>query len=281
MIHKYRFEAMTTPCEMQFVCDNHSVADACAQAVLKETKRLEQKYNYFNPNSYLSKINNRKEKHLDSESKQLLQRAKLYYNKTHGLFDITVATLKDNFFQKSLKEFHFCHDKLYQFVGCEHFEINKNNIKFDNEFTKIDLGGFVKEYAVDKAVLILKKYKIKSGYVNFGGDVFVLGKKSNNTKYTVGIKNPKDPSKNILSVELENQALTTSASYERNYHIEDKEFSHIISKNPSSQDILSATVVSNSCVESGVYSTVLMIKKIDIKKDFYLIDENLNIIYND
>jgi len=34
-------------------------------------------------------------------------------------------------------------------------------------------------------------------------------------------------------------------------------------------------------VESGVYSTVLMIKKIDIKKDFYLIDENLNIIYND
>ena len=44
-------------------------------------------------------------------------------------------------------------------------------------------------------------------------------------------------------------------------------------------EILSATVISNSCVESGVYTTSLMVdKNIKTKHVKYLINENLEIV---
>ena len=260
MQYIYKFEAMTSPCELILFSDTKERADKVAGDILSEAKRLEKKYNYFDENSLLWQINRRKESRLDEESKSLLKRAKQYYKMTEGVFDITVATIKDLYTtQKTTHSLLKEKSALLQYVGCEHFEIKKDKIYFDNEFTKIDLGGFVKEYAVDKAVLIVKKNKIKSALINFGGDIYALGRKPNGEKFRVGIKDPKDKNVHIKFIEIENQALTTSASYERNYQIEDQNYSHIISKNESKNHPLSVTVVSKSCIESGVYSTSLMI----------------------
>jgi thiamine biosynthesis lipoprotein len=205
-------------------------------------------------------INARKESVLDHESKSLLLRAKQYYKLTRGIFDITVATLKPLFItQTSLSELNNHKERLLPYVGCEHFEIKKESIVFDNEFTTIDLGGFVKEYAVDRAAQLLKKKKVNAALINFGGDIFALGKKPNGERFRIGIKDPKNPSRHIEFIEIENQALTTSASYERHYIIEEKIFSHIISKQASENGAQSVSVVSSTCVESGVYSTALMI----------------------
>lgn len=279
MLYKYKFNIMTTQCELQIYCTQHSLANSCAEDILKEAKRLEIKYNYFNKTSYLSKINQRDENRLDNETKQIFQRSKGYYKSTQGIFDITTATIKECLNLKMLNEYYETKNKLMPYVGCEHFKINKNKIYFDNDFTKIDLGGFVKEYAVDRAVGILNKNKIKSALVNFGGDLYVLGKKPNNTRFQIGIKNPINLNENLFIVELENQALTTSASYERNVKIEDIELSHIISKKEFQKNILSATVVANSCVESGIYSTVLMLdENIQTKNKTFLVDKELNVI---
>lgn len=253
---------MTSPCEVILFSPTKSKADETAKAILNEAKRLEKKYNYYDPTSYLSSINSRQNSKLDMESKSLFQRAKLYYKATNGIFDITVATLKDLYTtHQTTKELEAQKSALLSYVGCEHFAIKKDKLYFDNIFTKIDLGGFVKEYAVDRAVAIVKKNKIKSALINFGGDIYAFNKKPNGEKFKVGIKDPKDQTKHVKFFEIENQALTTSASYERNYQIEDHSYSHIISKEDSNNIPLSATVISNSCVESGVYSTSLMIDK--------------------
>ncbi len=251
---------MTSPCELTLFSDTKKRADFIAKDILSEAKRLEKKYSYYDLNSLIFKINNREENRLDLESKSLLQRAKQYYTITDSVFDITIATIKDLYItQKTTLSLLKEKTALLQYIGCEHFEIKKDKIYFDNEFTKIDLGGFVKEYAVDKAVAILKKNRIKSALINFGGDIYALGKKPNGEKFRVGIKNSKDKNRHIEFIEIENQALTTSASYERNYQIEDKNYSHIISKKESINQPLSVTVISKNCVESGVYSTSLMI----------------------
>jgi thiamine biosynthesis lipoprotein len=79
-------------------------------------------------------------------------------------------------------------------------------------------------------------------------------------------------------VELENEALTTSASYERYQEIDGVKHSHIISKQNLDEKILSATVVSKSVLESGVYSTSLMIdKNIKTKNKKYLIKDDLSV----
>ena len=145
-------------------------------------------------------------------------------------------------------------------MGVEHFKIKKNKLHFDNPYTLIDLGGFVKEFAVDQAVKILKKQKIASALINFGGDIYALGLKPNGKKFSIGIKNPLNSSEYLTHATISNQALTTSASYERNHQVEDKNYSHIISKDALQHQVLSATVISSSVVESGVFSTALMIE---------------------
>jgi len=136
------------------------------------------------------------------------------------------------------------------------------------------LGGFVKEYAVDRAIKIVKRAKIDSALVNFGGDIFSFGR-----EFLIGIKNPKNLKENILTISLKNRALTTSASYERYTKIEKEIYSHIIHKTKIQNRILSATVISDSAIKSGVYSTSLMINpNLEIKLEKILIDEELRIL---
>ena len=260
MAYLYKFEAMSTPCELLLFDPSKNRADKVAKEVLQETKRLEQKYNYFAPHSYLSALNQRHETKLDVETKTLLQRALGYYNLTAHIFDVTIGTVKDLYKNaQNLEELHRQKALMLPYIGCEHFTIKRDKLYFDNPYTKIDLGGFVKEYAVDRAVTILKKRKIKAGLVNFGGDIFALGRKPDGSPFKIGIKDPHNPQQFQTFIEIENEALTTSASYERNYHIEDENFSHIISKNVHTTSPNSVTVISQNCVESGVYSTTLMV----------------------
>jgi thiamine biosynthesis lipoprotein len=277
MLEIYKFESMTTPCELQLYCNDKSVADSCAKDILSECRRLEQKYNYYNKDSYLYRINTRQTNYLDSETKTLLSLSKQYYKKTNGIFDVTVATLKDIYTNTKVNNIQTQKEKLLKFTGCEYFSIKKDKILFANEYTKIDFGGLVKEYSVDRAVKIIQKNKITSALVNFGGDIYAIGTKPNKKKFNIGITNPLKKDEYLFTIDIENQALTTSASYERNVKVEDKVYSHIISKDKIS-NILSATVVSNNCVKSGVYSTSLMCdEQLNISSDKYIINKNLEI----
>jgi len=261
MLEIYKFLSMSTPCEIHLYSQNKNLSDSCAKDIMIECKRLEQKYNYYDENSYLSELNKRKTNILDSETKILLSSAKQYYKKTNKIFDITLCTIKED-------------STLAQYVGCDKFDIKKNKLYFTNEYTKIDLGGFVKEYSVNQAIKIIKKYKITSALVNFGGDIFALGKKPDNSKYNIAITNPKDKEQILFGIEISNQALTTSALYER--------AGHILSLEELNKNILSVTVVSNCTIKSGVYSTSYMISD-DIKTscDVYKITKDLKVVKNE
>lgn len=258
----YKFTAMSTPCELIFYHSKKAQCDAVASEILSEVKRLEKKYNYYAEDSFLSQINRRIEKRLDDETQRLLQRASLYYAKTDGVFDITVATIKEIYMSaKNSDILHKRQSELLPYTGCEHFSIKKGIIRFDNPYTKIDLGGFVKEYAVDRSAHIARRNKIHSLLINYGGDIYALGSRPDKRAFRIGIKDPLNPKRYATFVEIADEALTTSASYERGYNIAKERFSHILSKQEcyAKEKPNSVTVISNNCVESGVYSTSLMI----------------------
>ncbi len=256
----YKFESMSTPCELLLFSHTGHTADSLAQIIVKESKRLEKKYSYYNPSSLLYRINNREEQTLDAETKSILQRAKQYYGATNGIFDITVATIKELY--RTLSDTAELEEKkaqLLPYMGCQHFTIKKNRINFDNPHTRIDLGGFVKEYAVDRAVLLAKKHNISAALINFGGDIYAYGNKPDNTPFKVGIKDPKNPQRHATFVILQDEALTTSASYERRYRVGATSYSHIIATKNTANTPNSVSVIASNCVESGIYSTALMI----------------------
>ena len=258
MLEIYKFTSMSTPCEVQLYCDDKSLSDNCIKEIMGECKRLELKYNFYDKNSYLSELNNRTTNLLDSETKSLLSIAKQYYKKTNTIFDITIATINED-------------STLKPHVGCDKFNIKKNKLYFTNKYTKIDLGGFVKEYSVNQAIKIIKKYKIKSALVNFGGDIYAHGTKPNGNKYSIAITNPKNNEEVLFNIDICNQALTTSALYERSGHIK--------TLDSLDDEVLSVTVVSNCVIKSGVYSTSYMIKNdIKVLAEVYIINKDLEVI---
>ena len=272
MRHIYKFEAMSTDCEVILITPDKAKADSCAKAILTEAKRLEKKYSFYKEDSILSQINRRKMESLDSESRSIIARALQYCKKTNGIFDITIGTIKHLYIEGDAQKLHVESNKLKAYVGCEHIKLKRDKIIFDNPYTIIDLGGFVKELAVDNASAIVRKYKIGSALINFGGDMYAVGRNEKGEKFTIAIKDPNNPTCNIHYIQIEDEALTTSASYERNYRLGDKTYSHILTPTPSDRGIKSATVVSKSCVESGIYSTALMINpKLPIKQMHFLV----------
>jgi len=272
----YKFTVMTSPCEVHIYHQDGILAQKLASDILVRAKALEKKYNFYDPHSLLSQINQRKVKQLDRETKELLHRAKLFYAKSEGVFDVTMGTLVASRRHASVEAVEEAVARLIPFVGVEHFKLQRDQIQFDNPYTQIDFGGLVKEYAVDQAVKILKKAKVTSALVNFGGDIYALGEKPKGEPFVIGIKNPHDPRRYIAQVPLKNRALTTSASYERNRQIEDRNYSHIIGTAPLQSRVISATVLAPSVVESGVFSTALMIKpSLRLPFEKLLIDEDL------
>ncbi len=269
---------MTAPCEVHLYCTSQDKARKVAAAILESSKKLEAKYNFFDKNSYLSALNQRKITTIDYQTKEILKQAKYFYEQTKGIFDITMGTLKQCITLNSIKEIEESKEKLSTFVGCEHFNIKRDKLSFTNPYTYIDLGGFIKEYTVDNAVKIVKKAKITAALINFGGDIYALGIKPNGDRFKIGIKNPLNPKLHIKDIFLSNQALTTSASYERNKMIEGKIYSHIMHTKVLQTNVISASVISTTVLQSGVYSTALMIDSIlEVPFQKILIDGNLKI----
>jgi len=281
----YQFNCMTTPCELQIFSDTKKSADNLANKIEKNTRRLEAKYNFFSENSFLTLINNRKkpEVALDLETLSVLKKIQILSKNTNGHFDITMGTLKPCLKMTTSIEIEACRAKLKPFTGVDSWQLSADGIHFSNPYVKLDFGGVIKEYAVDQAAHFAKEADL-STLINFGGDIYVNGLKPDGSPFGVAIKNPKNPSENAAVVQLTNQGLTTSAHYERSTNVDGKNYSHIIGEQTvQSKNILSATVITDSVMASGVYSTSLMLDPtLDIisKIGVVLIDKQLRLHQN-
>lgn len=285
-LYTFKFEAMTTPCEVQIYEKNQTKAVECFEKIKQNTLLLEKKYNFYDKSSYLNKtINNRKRNkvNIDLQTLEILEIVKDLSLKTDGVFDISVGTINHCYKKNTIEKIENCLLELKNKMGLNSWFIKDKKLHFQYKETKLDLGGVIKEYAVDYAANIVRNYGIKSALINFGGDIITVGLKPNNEPFCIGIKNPKNPSENLVYVNISNQALTTSASYERKTRVENKEFSHIIETKAMKSDIVSSTIISNSTLVSGVFSTAFMINpscNIYDNLQVLLIDENLNIHQN-
>lgn len=174
-----------------------------------------------------------------------------------GTFDVaTAGTLNEASFSSTLQEYKNKINKLLPFASSTHMQLEKNKLTFSNNFTKIDLGGLVKEYAVDESILLLKEAGVVSALVNFGGDVAAYGT-FNSALWNVGIENPSNLELNLCEVSLKNSALCTSGHSKRFYQIEDEKISHIISNEKNSYHQIS--LIAPTAVDAGVWYTSLLI----------------------
>jgi thiamine biosynthesis lipoprotein len=295
--YTHTFLCMTTPCEVQIYSPSAQMANRLAKRIEKNSKRLEKKYNFFSPDSFLSQLNNRPatekavEIEIDTETHSVLSQVRRLSEQTQGLFDISTGTLKHCSQRPSIEEIESCRVDLQYYMGPESWQLLDKKIRFNNDKVKLDLGGVIKEVAVDQAGKLAKEAKL-SALINFGGDIYVNGNKPNGDAFSVAIKNPKDTQQAIAVVKLSNQGLTTSAHYERSTQVEGKSYSHIIDArgilpNDTTADteftVLSATAISGSVLTSGLLTTALMIDhRLEPLADTHivLVDDQLRVRHN-
>jgi thiamine biosynthesis lipoprotein len=258
-LYSYNFNIFKSPCKIILDTPRKDFADEVVTLIYNRAKRLENCYGFFKDDSELSYINNRKKNNvvISNELAGLLKLSQFYYKKTSGIFDVAYAgTMYECQNMSSIAEYEQKKISLLPYASFSNLSLDGNTLHFSNPFTKIDLGGLVKEYAVDETILLLKELKITAALVDFGGDISVMGNYYSD-EWKVGIQSPKDYHSNIKKISLHEGALCTSG-HSKNFHlIEDKYISHIISQKASKYQQVS--IIATTAIDAGVWSTTLLI----------------------
>lgn len=260
-MYHYQFEAFSAPCELHIDASTASIANNAAKDIFENAKRLEHRYSFFRNDSEIYPLNYRSsDTHLLSdELAELIQLSLFYTNITLGAFDIAMAgTLKETAKASSAYEYQAKRNILLPFASSSHLFLKDNYLTFSNPITKIDLGGLVKEYAVDQSVLQLQSIGITSALINFGGDIAAFGTCHDHT-WKIGIQNPEDQNSNLTEIELHNTSLCTSGHSKRYSIIQSEKISHIITSSDISSNYSQVSIIAPTTVDAGVWSTALLV----------------------
>lgn len=121
----------------------------------------------------------------------------------------------------------------------------KHTIGFAREGMEIDLGGIAKGFAVEIAANVLRRRGL-GGFIDAGGNQYMVGTPPGKTSWTVGIKNPDDPKRLIGVVEVKGGSVSTSANDANALVAQGRRYGHLLDPHtlqPSSAS-LSATILS-------------------------------------
>ena len=100
-------------------------------------------------------------------------------------------------------------------------------VKSRNRTVQLDLGGYAKGYALDRAAALLKQQGIQNALINIGGNVMALGTHGQRP-WRVGIQHPRKPGP-LATLELhDGEAIGTSGDYQRYFELNGKRYSHLI-----------------------------------------------------
>ena len=285
-VHRLPFKAMGSACEVVLAAATSEEAKVMAQAAIAEVLRIERKYSRYTSDSVIAKINQQAAKTpvaCDAETWSLFQFASQLFEKSDGLFDITSGVLRRawNFKQAQVPSVEQL-EHLLPLIGWHKVILKDQSIALPLIGMEVDLGGFGKEYAADRAAQILKEKGVTSGYVNLAGDMRFLGPKPNGEPWMIGIQDPRHPDQIIATLPMSQGGLATSGDYERYFESNGQRYCHVL--NPQTgwpvQHWRTVSVTAPLAVLAGCTTTMAMLKEEEglsfLKStgfDFFAIDQ--------
>jgi thiamine biosynthesis lipoprotein len=195
---------------------------------------------------------------VDEETQALLDFADQLWRASEGLFDITSGPLRRAWqFQGigSAEPEHIA--SALELVGWHHVQREAASILLPLEGMEIDLGGLVKEYAVDSAIRLMRDAGVRSAMLELAGDVGVLGSQANGHPWQIGVRDPFE-SGSICTLNLADSSVATSGSYERKLNFSGKDYGHLLDPRSGwpTEGPVSVSVIGQSCLIAGAISTV-------------------------
>ena len=226
----------------------------------------------FNPHSILSAVNDNRDTTTNSAFETMWAEAERVYALSNGAFDITVAPLVKAFgFGRKSDQYSAISsqtiDSLRTFVGFEKVRLVDHKVVKSDPRVQIDGGAVAKGQACDMIAEVLRRNGCTNYLVDIGGEVVCHGVNAKGEPWHVGITKPnlnnegaQDDLQDILAVT--DICMATSGNY-RNYYYEGNERrSHTIDPRtgyPVQHSVLSATVVSSTCMRADALATACMV----------------------
>ena len=234
----------------------------------------------FNPHSILSAINDNRDTTTDAAFEAMWSEAERVYALSGGAFDITVAPLV-NFWgfgrrvagdsysnlQSSISNLQSSIDSLLSFVGFEKVALVNHRVVKDDYRTQIDGGAVAKGQACDMIAAVLSRQCCTNWLVDIGGEVVAHGVNDKGEPWHIGITKPnlnnegaQEDLQQVLAVS--DICMATSGNYRNYYYADGERRSHTIDPRtgyPVQHSLLSATVVSSSCMRADALATACMV----------------------
>lgn len=268
----FSHEAMATEFEIYIFHEDSRYAEQCAFQAFAEVDRLEQELSRFIENSDISRVNRSGSGNpvrVGIDTYECLEQCISLNADTQGAFDITTGPLIQCWMNSDKKSRKPTPDDIANArdrCGIRHVKLHKKDfsVMLKRENMIIDLGGFGKGYAVDRAVDVLKEWDIKSAIVHGGSSsVFAMGAPPGEVGWEVTMRNPNDAGEEISRFFLHNRALNGSGI---------RKESHII--NPGTghpvRERCGAWVFSQATATGDGLSTAFMIMSHDEIDDYCL-----------
>jgi FAD:protein FMN transferase len=288
-VHRFEFKAMACACEISLGVQpgqDLGWAQDKAQQAIAEVQRIQAKYSRYEATSLLSQINAAAGLHpieLDAETLSLIDFADRMYEQSEGLFDITSGVYRKIWdFQKAHCPTPVQIDAIRPLVGWHQVQREGQQLFLPRQGMQIDFGGLGKEYAADRAALVLRQQGVQHALVNLGGDIASIGTKPDGQPWVAGIRHPRELTRIMASLNLSGQALATSGDYERFFEYAGQRYCHIIDPKTGwpVQHFRSVSVVAPSCLLAGAVGTTIMLKQSDATPQ-WLQQLNLPVLWMD
>ena len=239
-------------------------------AVMAEMHRIDELMSPFKETSELTFLNTnagRGEVKASKEMMQLLATSSRLSEATDGAFDITFGSVgrfydyreargpTDEELKTALEAIN------YQFI-----ELNweEGLVRYLHPLVYVDLGGIAKGYAVDRCIDLLKKNGIQRAMVAAGGDSRILGSRTDRP-WTVGIRHPRDETRMVAILPLEDTAVSTSGDYERYFEKDGVRYHHILDPGTgkSAAHVRSVTIIGPQATLNDGLSTSVFVLGVD------------------
>ena len=226
----------------------------------------------FNPHSILSAINANRDTTTNAAFESMWSEAERVYGLSNGAFDITVAPLVKafGFGRKSDQVASISSqtiDSIRAFVGFEKVQLIDHKVVKDDPRVQIDGGAVAKGQACDMIAAVLREHGCTNYLVDIGGEVVAHGVNDKGQAWHIGITKPninnegaQEELQEILAVS--DICMATSGNYRNYYYAGGERRSHTIDPRtgyPVQHSLLSATVVSSSCMRADALATACMV----------------------
>ena len=247
--------------------DNPVKGEQALDAVMDDMRRIDALMSHYKPDSQISQINIHAAVEpvvVDRELFDLIKTSIHFSEVTEGAFDITYASVGYLYdYPRHVRPTDAQIEAALPGINYKNLVLDEehHSVKFGHEGMRIDLGGIAKGYACDRGVDILKSFGVEHAIVTAGGDTRLLGDRLGKP-WNIGIRNPDNKNKVVLTMPLANVGVSTSGDYERFFDEGGVRYHHIIDPKTgrSPHEVRSVTIIGPTATDTEGWSKGVFIK---------------------